>query len=68
MCSVVFIFIPTGSLSSVGTPESFSSADSPGFNFRNVDSPSPSRALNVETSVEPMILSKNDHDMTDSPR
>ncbi|XP_045470952.1 PPP2R1A-PPP2R2A-interacting phosphatase regulator 1 [Harmonia axyridis] len=56
-----------GSLSSVGTPESFSSADSPSFNFRNVDSPSPSRAMNVESSVEPMVLSKNDHDMADSP-
>ncbi|CAH0557380.1 unnamed protein product [Brassicogethes aeneus] len=52
-----------GSLSSVGTPESLSSADSPGFTFRNVDSPSPSRAL----TSEPMIVSKNDHDMTESP-
>ncbi|XP_019877643.1 P2R1A-PPP2R2A-interacting phosphatase regulator 1 [Aethina tumida] len=52
-----------GSLSSVGTPESLSSADSPGFTFRNVDSPSPSRAL----PSEPMIVSKNDHDMTESP-
>ncbi|KAK9878415.1 hypothetical protein WA026_022056 [Henosepilachna vigintioctopunctata] len=56
-----------GSLSSVGTPESFSSADSPSFNFRSVDSPSPSRAMNVESSVESMMVSKNDHDMTESP-
>jgi hypothetical protein len=52
-----------GSLSSVGTPESLSSADSPGFNFRNVDSPSPSRAM----PPEPMIVAKGDHDMNESP-
>lgn len=52
-----------GSLSSVGTPESLSSADSPGFNFRNVDSPSPGRA----TAPEPMIVSKGDHDMNEGP-
>ncbi|KAJ8930481.1 hypothetical protein NQ314_016708 [Rhamnusium bicolor] len=55
--------LPPGSLSSVGTPESLSSADSPGFNFRNVDSPSPSRAM----PTEPMIVSKNDQEMTESP-
>ncbi|KAG5891357.1 hypothetical protein JTB14_034422 [Gonioctena quinquepunctata] len=52
-----------GSLSSVGTPESLSSADSPGYNFRNVDSPSPSRAMPVET----MLISKNDQEMAESP-
>ena len=31
-----------GSLSSVGTPDSMSSADSPNFTFRPLDSPSPS--------------------------
>ncbi|KAJ8938194.1 hypothetical protein NQ318_019535 [Aromia moschata] len=55
--------LPPGSLSSVGTPESLSSADSPGFNFRNVDSPSPSRAM----PTEPMMVSKNDQEMTESP-
>lgn len=40
-----------GSLSSVGTPESLSSADSPGFMFRPVDSPSPGRP---NMSDEPM--------------
>lgn len=55
--------LPPGSLSSVGTPESLSSADSPGFNFRNVDSPSPSRAM----PAEPMIVSKNDQEMAESP-
>lgn len=53
-----------GSLSSVGTPESLSSADSPSFNFRNVDSPSPSRAM----PSEPMIVAKSsDDDMAESP-
>ncbi|XP_072764221.1 P2R1A-PPP2R2A-interacting phosphatase regulator 1 [Anoplolepis gracilipes] len=33
-----------GTISSVGTPESLSSADSPSFSFRPVDSPSPIRA------------------------
>lgn len=33
-----------GSLSSVGTPDSMSSADSPNFTFRPLDSPSPGRA------------------------
>lgn len=33
-----------GSVSSVGTPESMSSADSPNFTFRPLDSPSPGRA------------------------
>lgn len=44
-----------GSLSSVGTPESLSSADSPGsgFTFRPVDSPSPNRPLQ-NTGDEPM--------------
>lgn len=50
-----------GSLSSVGTPDSLSSADSPGFTFRPVDSPSPGRGapsgppdepMNEETSLE----------------
>lgn len=52
-----------GSLSSVGTPESLSSADSPGFAFRMVDSPSPNRV----PQSEPMLVSKQDHDMTESP-
>lgn len=52
-----------GSLSSVGTPESLSSADSPGFAFRMVDSPSP----NHLQQSEPMIVSKSDHDMAESP-
>lgn len=52
-----------GSLSSVGTPESISSADSPGFTFRAVDSPSPGRALPLEN----MVISKNDQEMTESP-
>ncbi|XP_020281433.1 protein FAM122A isoform X2 [Pseudomyrmex gracilis] len=34
-----------GTISSVGTPESLSSADSPGFSFRPVDSPSPGRVV-----------------------
>ncbi|XP_070150308.1 P2R1A-PPP2R2A-interacting phosphatase regulator 1 [Polyergus mexicanus] len=34
-----------GTISSVGTPESLSSADSPSFSFRPVDSPSPVRAV-----------------------
>ncbi|KAJ8982444.1 hypothetical protein NQ317_010184 [Molorchus minor] len=55
--------LPPGSISSVGTPESLSSADSPGFNFRNVDSPSPSRAM----TAEPMMVSKNDQEMAESP-
>lgn len=49
----------TGSLSSVGTPESLSSADSPGFAFRMVDSPSPNEAM--------IVVSKTDHDMAESP-
>ncbi|XP_056642550.1 PPP2R1A-PPP2R2A-interacting phosphatase regulator 1 [Diorhabda carinulata] len=53
-----------GSLSSVGTPESVSSADSPSFNnFRNVDSPSPGRAMPLDS----MSISKNDQEMTESP-
>lgn len=48
-----------GSLSSVGTPESLSSADSPGFGFRMVDSPSPNHLQSNET--------KTDHDMAESP-
>lgn len=52
-----------GSLSSVGTPESLSSADSPGFNFRLIDSPSPSRP----PLPEAMIVAKPDQDMTESP-
>lgn len=51
-----------GSLSSVGTPESLSSADSPGFAFRMADSPSPNRP-----APEPMVLAKQDHDMAESP-
>lgn len=51
-----------GSLSSVGTPESLSSADSPSFNFRMLDSPSPNR---IQTS-EPMVVSKNDQEMSES--
>lgn len=51
-----------GSLSSVGTPESISSADSPGFTFRAVDSPSPGRNMPVEN-----MLAKNDQEMTESP-
>lgn len=42
-----------GSLSSVGTPESLSSADSPGFSFRPVDSPSPGRPT-TSINDEPM--------------
>lgn len=42
-----------GSLSSVGTPESLSSADSPSFTFRPVDSPSPNRLMQSGTD-EPM--------------
>ncbi|XP_076270026.1 uncharacterized protein LOC143202407 isoform X2 [Rhynchophorus ferrugineus] len=55
-----------GSLSSVGTPESLSSADSPGsgFAFRNVDSPSPTLQAG---QGEPMMVGKNDHDMTEGP-
>lgn len=52
-----------GSLSSVGTPESLSSADSPGFAFRMADSPSPNRV----PQPEPMLVSKQDHDMAESP-
>lgn len=55
-----------GSLSSVGTPESLSSADSPGsgFTFRKVDSPSPTLQSG---QGEPMIMGKSDHDMAESP-
>ncbi|XP_060518895.1 P2R1A-PPP2R2A-interacting phosphatase regulator 1 [Cylas formicarius] len=55
-----------GSLSSVGTPESLSSADSPGsgYTFRNVDSPSPTQSGGAG---EPMIVGKTDHDMAESP-
>ncbi|XP_063983281.1 P2R1A-PPP2R2A-interacting phosphatase regulator 1 [Diachasmimorpha longicaudata] len=35
----------SGTISSVGTPESLCSVDSPGFSFRPVDSPSPSRVM-----------------------
>ena len=42
-----------GSLSSVGTPESLSSADSPGFTYRPVDSPSPGRPI-LPVIDEPM--------------
>ncbi|PSN41618.1 hypothetical protein C0J52_17775 [Blattella germanica] len=42
-----------GSLSSVGTPESLSSADSPGFTYRPVDSPSPGRPM-LPVADEPM--------------
>ncbi|XP_018329376.1 protein FAM122B isoform X2 [Agrilus planipennis] len=52
-----------GSLSSTGTPESVSSADSPNFHFRLMDSPSP----NPLPPPEPMILSKTDQNMTESP-
>ncbi|KAL1490891.1 hypothetical protein ABEB36_011569 [Hypothenemus hampei] len=57
-----------GSLSSVGTPESLSSADSPGsgFAFRTVDSPSPT--LQSGGQGEPMVVGKGgDHDMAESP-
>jgi len=47
-----------GSLSSIGTPESISSADSPNFQFRMLDSPSPNRPIH-----EPMLISKGDQDM-----
>lgn len=52
-----------GSLSSVGTPESLSSADSPNFSFRMMDSPSPNRG----PPPEPMIVSKLDQEMSDGP-
>ncbi|CAH1183198.1 unnamed protein product [Phaedon cochleariae] len=52
-----------GSLSSVGTPESLSGADSPGYNFRTVDSPSPGRAA----PVDGLLASKNDQEMRESP-
>ncbi|KAF5297671.1 hypothetical protein FQA39_LY12002 [Lamprigera yunnana] len=52
-----------GSLSSIGTPESLSSADSPSFNFRLIDSPSPSRPQLAES----MVVSKTDQDMAESP-
>lgn len=51
ICIFNFIFITfrldtissplSGTISSVGTPESLSSADSPSFSFQPVDSPSP---------------------------
>ncbi|XP_050306904.1 P2R1A-PPP2R2A-interacting phosphatase regulator 1 [Anthonomus grandis grandis] len=51
-----------GSLSSVGTPESLSSADSPGFAFRTVDSPSPTlQGVGVGEGKG------GDHDMAESP-
>nr|CAD7260687.1 unnamed protein product [Timema shepardi] len=54
-----------GSLSSVGTPESLSSADSPGFTFRPLDSPSPGRPI-ISSSDEPMQeeIPKQDQIMT----
>ncbi|CAG9768439.1 unnamed protein product [Ceutorhynchus assimilis] len=59
-----------GSLSSVGTPESLSSADSPGsgFTFRAVDSPSPTLQNNSNSHGEPMVVGKGgDQDMAESP-
>ncbi|XP_017773810.1 PREDICTED: protein FAM122A isoform X2 [Nicrophorus vespilloides] len=50
-----------GSLSSIGTPESISSADSPNFQCRMIDSPSPSR------STESMATSKHDQEMAEGP-
>ncbi|XP_046411092.1 P2R1A-PPP2R2A-interacting phosphatase regulator 1 [Neodiprion fabricii] len=47
-----------GSLGSVGTPESLSSADSPNFSFRTADSPSPGRILS--SGDEPMSDSSGD--------
>lgn len=62
-----------GSLSSVGTPESLSSADSPGgFSFRPVDSPSPGRPV-MSVADEPMPeerqpdINKQDHVMAQGP-
>nr|CAD7392212.1 unnamed protein product [Timema cristinae] len=54
-----------GSLSSGGTPESLSSADSPGFTFRPLDSPSPGRPI-ISSSDEPMQeeIPKQDQIMT----
>lgn len=56
-----------GSLSSVGTPESLSSADSPGsgFAFRPVDSPSPT--LEGSSQGENMMGKGGDQDMAESP-
>lgn len=51
-----------GSLSSVGTPESLSSADSPNFNFRMLDSPSPNNNRNIQTSEPMIVVTKNNND------
>lgn len=59
-----------GTISSVGTPESLSSADSPGFSFRPVDSPSPVRVTShnddpmSDTGDQPKILDHIPNDQT----
>ncbi|XP_063239621.1 P2R1A-PPP2R2A-interacting phosphatase regulator 1 [Bacillus rossius redtenbacheri] len=55
-----------GSLSSVGTPESLSSADSPGFAFHPVDSPSPGRSDEPMQEDRPLELPKPDEVMSQS--
>ncbi|XP_015607745.1 protein FAM122A [Cephus cinctus] len=52
-----------GTISSVGTPESLSSADSPSFSFRPVDSPSPGRVLS--SGDEPMSDSSDQAKLSD---
>lgn len=54
-----------GTISSVGTPESLSSADSPGFSFRPVDSPSPSRV--ASNSDDPMSDNGEHTKVTEQP-
>ncbi|XP_066601330.1 P2R1A-PPP2R2A-interacting phosphatase regulator 1 [Prorops nasuta] len=54
-----------GTISSVGTPESLSSADSPGFSFRPVDSPSPVRQGTDDPMSDTSEHSKIDQIRTD---
>ncbi|XP_032670505.1 protein FAM122A [Odontomachus brunneus] len=55
---------PLPSVSSVGTPESLSGADSPSFSFRPVDSPSPVR-VGLSTDDSPTLDASNQTKMLD---
>jgi len=56
-----------GTISSVGTPESLSSADSPSFSFRPVDSPSPVR-VNPNSDSESLSDVSNQSKLMDQIR
>ena len=53
-----------GTISSVGTPESLSSADSPSFSFQPVDSPSSCRV--ISNGDDPMLESNEQTKTTTS--